>query len=135
MIEQKVSQMLRDKRQQKLQTVSQRGPLTPNYYVPRQRLQNFGSGHNMMYSNNLKVHRNSDFYKYQEPRYNTSSGQIPSPRIYTFRNSRNTSHNPSSKKIISPNVAPYATGKVPLPSRFSENLHNQIANNEQYSDP
>lgn len=63
--------MLKDKKKQKLQAgnmsyVQPRPPMTPTHqYPPKSRLQNVNSGPNIIYTNKMRGHRNSEFYKYQ----------------------------------------------------------------------
>ncbi len=125
--------MLKDKRQHRLQTASHRGPLTPNYHVSRSKLQNVGSGGNIMYPTHLRGQRNSEFYKYQDQRNNNYSVPAPDPMIYTFQNSKNTSQHPSTKKMANTNIKPHLTERIVTPSRFSSNIQNYMTDHEQYA--
>lgn len=82
--------MLREKRQQKIQT---RVPTVPHYYLPRQSLHNVGSGPSIFPTPGLKGNKTSQFYKYQEPRSNYSTANIPHSRVYSFKNDKNPLHN------------------------------------------
>ena len=96
LIEQKVNQMLRDKKHQRLSTLSSRVPQSHSYQLSKSKLNNVGSGPNILYSKNLNGKH--DLYKYPESRYPNSTA-LMSPRVYTFHNSKNVSLHPSSKKM------------------------------------
>jgi hypothetical protein len=67
------------------------------YHISKSKLHNVGSGPNIIYSKNQNQ---SDLYQYPESRYPNSTA-LMSPRVYTFHNSnsKNSSMNPSSKKV------------------------------------
>lgn len=98
--------MLKDKKKQRLQAgstgyVQPRPPMTPtHHYPPKNRLQNVNSGPNIIYTKTIRGHRNSEFFKYQEPRNNLSSDQMMSnPQIYSFQNTKKNSYAVINKRV------------------------------------
>jgi len=54
-----------------------------------------------------------------------------SPRVYTFQNSKNTSQNPSSKKIVTRSFKQNLTDRIVGASKIANGL-NYFTDHEQY---